>query len=259
MVDISNAFRLDGQVAMVTGASSGLGVRFAEVLAAAGASVVLIARRVDRLAALAERIEKSGGRALTAQADVTDRAATAAAFDLAERAFGPVSVLVNNAGIAPTAHVLDLDPAHWRSVLDTNLDAVVFTAQEMARRSVAAGRPGSIVNIASILSFGVSKGLSAYAVAKAAVAQATRAMALELAGKGIRVNAIAPGYVITEMNRDYLTSEKGAQMTREVPLGRFGREDDLDGALLLLASDAGRFMTGSVVVVDGGQLIQLRG
>jgi 3-oxoacyl-[acyl-carrier protein] reductase len=259
MIDIAKPFRLDGQVALVTGASSGLGVRFATVLAAAGAPVVLLARRLDRLQEVAHAIEAEGGKALAVQADMTDRDATAAAFDRAEQVFGPVTVLVNNAGIAPTARLLDMDHAHWRAVLDTNLDAVVFAAQEMARRLVAAGKPGSIVNIASILSFGVSKGVSAYAVAKAAVAQATRAMALEFASKSIRVNAIAPGYVITEINRDYLTSEKGAQMAREIPLGRFGREEDLDGALLLLASDAGRFMTGSIIVADGGQMIQLRG
>jgi len=178
-------FRLDGQVALVTGASSGLGVRFAEVAAANGASVVLVARRAERLAALKEKIEKAGGRAAVAEADVTDRASIARAFDAAEKAFGTVTLLVNNAGVAHANRAVDMPEEEWRRVLDTNLDAVFFTAQEAAKRMLAAKKKGSIVNIASILGLGVSKGTIAYAVAKAAVIQLTKSLALELAFKGV--------------------------------------------------------------------------
>jgi len=251
-------FRLDGQVALVTGASSGLGARFAEVAAANDAAVVLVARRADRLEALAGKIARAGGRAIVAEADVTDRAAVARAFDTAEQAFGTVTLLVNNVGIAHADRAVELPEAVWRRVLDTNLDAAFFTAQEAARRMIAANRRGSIVNIASILGLGVAKGSIAYVVAKAGVVQMTKALALELAFKGVRVNAIAPGFIMTEMTEDYLTGE-GAGMTRHIPVGRFGEASDLDGAFLLLASDAGRFMAGSIVVVDGGQVLAIPG
>ena len=249
-------FRLGGQVALVTGASSGLGARFAEVAASNGAAVVLVARRAERLKALKEKIEKAGGRAAVAEADVLDRAAVAHAFDTAEKAFGTVTLLVNNAGVAHAHRAIDMPEAEWRRVIGTNLDAVFFTAQEAVKRMLAAKKRGSIVNIASILGLGVSKGTVAYAVAKAGVIQLTKSLALELAFKGVRVNAIAPGFVITEINRDFLTGE-GAGMTRHIPAGRFGEERDLDGAFLLLASDAGRFMNGSVIVVDGGQVLAI--
>ena len=249
-------FRLDGRVALVTGASSGLGVRFAEVAAANGASVVLVARRAERLKALKEKIEQAGGRAVVVEADVTDRAAVSRAFDTAEQAFGTVTLLVNNAGVAHAHRAVDMPEDEWRRVIATNLDAVFFTAQEAARRMLAARKQGSIVNIASILGFGVSKGTVAYAVAKAGVVQLTKTLALELAFKGVRVNAIAPGFVVTEINREFLTGE-GAGMTRHIPAGRFGEERDLDGAFLLLASDAGRFMAGATIVVDGGQVLAI--
>jgi 3-oxoacyl-[acyl-carrier protein] reductase len=254
----ADIFDLHGKVALVTGASSGLGVRFAEVLAAAGASVVLVARRVDRLDALKTRIEKSGGRAIAAEADVRDRVAMRAAFDAAEKAFGTVTILVNNAGVASSGRAVDLAEDEWRRILATNLDAVFFCAQEAARRMLAAGSGGAIVNIASVLGFGVDKGVIAYATAKAGVIQMTKALALELAFKGIRVNAIAPGWIVTELNRDYLQSERGAALKREIPIVRFGEERDLDGPLLLLVSDAGRFITGATIVADGGQLVALR-
>lgn len=195
---------------------------------------------------------------MAVEADVLDRRAMERAFDAAEKAFGTVSVLVNNAGIAHTDRVLDLSEDIWRSVLATNLDAVFFWAQEGARRMVAAAKPGAIINIASVVGFGVSKGIAAYAVAKAGVVQATKALSVELAARGVRVNAIAPGWFITEINEDFLRSEKGEEIRRGIPLGRFGESGDLDGALLLLASKAGRFMTGATVLVDGGQVVQLR-
>jgi 3-oxoacyl-[acyl-carrier protein] reductase len=252
-------FDLTGRVAMVTGASSGLGVRFAEVLAGAGAAVALVARRTDRLAAVKARIEKAGGRALAIPADVVDRGAMRKAFDEAQAAFGCVSILVNNAGIAHSTRAVELTEEEWQRVVAINLDAVFFWSQEAARRMLAAGEHGAIINIASVLGFGVAKGTAAYAVAKAGVVQLTRALGLELAFKGVRVNAIAPGWIVTDINRDYLTSEAGAALKREIPVGRFGEERDLDGALLLLASDAGRFMAGTTIVVDGGQMVALRG
>ena len=252
----STLFDLSGAVALVTGASSGLGRRFALVLAQNGASVVLVARRKERLEALAAEIEAAGGRALPIAADVGNRAEIARAFDAAQAKFGPVTVLINNAGVAKPQSFLGMRDETWRETLDINLDAVVATAQEAARRMVTSGG-GAIVNIASILSFGVQKGNLAYAVSKAAVLQATRAMALELAPKGVRVNAIAPGYFSTEINADYLASPQGEAMSRAVPMGRFGQEGELDGALLLLASRAGSFITGATIVVDGGHMLAI--
>ena len=170
-----------------------------------------------------------------------------------------MTILVNNAGIARTGRVSDQPAEIWRETLDVNLDAVYFNAQLAAGRLLAAGKPGSIINIASILGFGVAKGVSAYAVAKAGVVQLTRAMAVETGSRAIRVNAIAPGYFITEINDAYLQSEAGAAMARDIPLRRFGAEGDLDGVLLLLASNAGAFINGATYVVDGGQMIGLRG
>jgi 3-oxoacyl-[acyl-carrier protein] reductase len=255
----SELFDLRGRVGLVTGASSGLGLRFAEVLAANGAAVALVARRKERLAALQAKIEAAGGRAVAIAADVLDNASMRRAFDAAEAAFGTVTILVNNAGVGHATRALDLPEAEWRRVLATNLDAVFLWSQEGARRMLAAGRPGAIVNIASVLGFGVGKGVIAYATAKAGVVQITKALGLELAFKGIRVNAIAPGWFVTEINRDYLASEEGKRLTRDIPVGRFGRDGDLDGALLLLASDAGRFIAGATIVVDGGQMVALRG
>ena len=253
-------FNLQGRTALVTGASSGLGVQFAKALADNGAAVALVARRVDRLKALQGEIEKAGGKAISIAADVTDRAAMSGAFDAAEKAFGTVTILVNNAGIAMTpARAVDVPAEEWRKVLGIDLDAVFANAQEAARRMLAANRKGSIVNIASVLGLGVAKGVVAYATAKAAVIQMTKALALELAFKGVRVNAIAPGWFVTEINDEYLTGEAGAAIKREIPMGRFGNAGDLDGALLLLVSDAGTYITGATLVVDGGQVIQIKG
>jgi 3-oxoacyl-[acyl-carrier protein] reductase len=256
----SELFDLTGRVALVTGASSGLGTQFARALADNGAAVALVARRVDRLTALRDEIEAKGGRAVAIEADVTDRAAMLRAFDAAEASLGTVTILVNNAGVAQApVRATDVAPEEWRRVLSTDLDAVFYWAQEGARRMLAANKKGAIVNIASVLGFGVAKGVAAYAVAKAAVVQATKALALELAFKGVRVNAIAPGWFVTEINDTFLNSEAGNAMKRDIPMGRFGNAGDLDGALLLLVSDAGAYMTGATILVDGGQVVALKG
>lgn len=246
-------FRLDGRVALVTGASSGLGAHFARTLAEAGAAVALAARRTDRLAALVDEIGPQ--RALAVPMDVTDVRSVRAAFDAIAAWRGTPDVLVNSAGVAVSRPALEQSEADWDGVLDTNLKGAWLVAQEAARRLVAAGRPGAVVNIASITGERVAGGVAPYCASKAALLQLTRALALDLAGHHIRVNAIAPGYVATELNRDFLASAPGQRLMARIPQKRFGEPADLDGALLLLAGDAGRFMTGSVVAVDGGHLV----
>jgi len=256
----ADLFSLQGRVALVTGASSGLGRQFAKALADNGAAVALVARRVDRLADMKKAIEAAGGRAIAVEADVTDRAAMLRAFDATEAAFGTVTILVNNAGIAQSSkRAIEVTAEEWRKVLSVDLDAVFYNAQEAARRMLAAKQPGAIVNIASVLGFGVSKGVAAYATAKAAVVQVTKALAVELAFKGVRVNAIAPGWFVTEINDKFLAGEAGEALKRAIPAGRFGKDGDLDGALLLLASDAGSYITGATIVVDGGQVVMITG
>src|SRR6185312_16101686 len=255
----ADMFSLNGRVALVTGASSGLGVQFAKALSDNGAAVALVARRADRLKSLKDEIEGKGGSAVAIEADVTDHTAIRRAFDAAEKAFGTVTILVNNAGIAHGGRAVEMSPEEWRKVLSVNLDAVFFWAEEGARRMLAAKKQGAIVNIASVLGLMVAKGAVAYAAAKAGVVQVTKALALELAFKGVRVNAIAPGWFVTEMNDDYLLSDKGVALKRKIPMGRFGNPGDLDGALLLLASDAGAYITGATLVVDGGQVVQIKG
>jgi 3-oxoacyl-[acyl-carrier protein] reductase len=252
-------FDLTGEVALVTGASAGLGRRFARVLAAHGASVVLAARRRDRLDRLAEEIAADGGRSHGVALDVTDRAGIAQAFDAAEQAFGTVTLLVNNAGISGTLkRGLELSEDDWRALMAVNLDAVWFVSQEATRRMVSAGKPGAIVNIASILGFRVGRNLAPYAVAKAGVVQMTCALALDLARHDIRVNAIAPGYIVTEMNEEFFSSPAGEAMRQRIPQRRTGDPGDLDATLLLLASRrASGFMTGSTVVVDGGHMLSM--
>ena len=248
-------FDIRGKVALVTGASSGLGENFAHALAARGAVVVAAARRADRLEKLVSALRAEGGTAHAVALDVADPASVEAAVRKATDLAGPIDILVNNAGIADTKASLDLSESDWRRVLDTNLDGAWRMAQAVAKSMIAAKRPGSIVNIASILGLRQATHLLAYAAAKAALIQVTKSLALEWARYGIRVNAIAPGYVLTEMNRDFFQSEPGQAMAKRVPQRRIGSPRDLEGALLLLASDAGAYMTGSVVVVDGGHVV----
>jgi NAD(P)-dependent dehydrogenase (short-subunit alcohol dehydrogenase family) len=248
-------FSLEGKAALVTGASSGFGRHFARVLAGAGAKVALAARRLDVLKQLEAEIRGSGGQATAVVVDVTDRASVAKAFADAEAALGPIAVLVNNAGVPSGSFFTKTTEEEWRAVMSVNLDGVFRVGQEAARRMAANRTGGSIINIASLLGFGVIKGLSTYSATKAAVISLTKSMALELARDNIRVNALAPGYFATEFNEAYLASDAGKRMLARVPMGRAGAVDELDGPLLLLASDAGRFMTGSVITVDGGHLL----
>ena len=248
-------FDVRGRVALVTGASSGLGEHFARTLGAAGATVVAAARRMDRLESLVAQIARGGGRALAVPLDVTDRASVDAAFARAVEAFGAPDIVVNNAGIAQTKPALEVTEADWRRVLDTNLDGAWRVAQAGAAAMVSSGKGGSIVNIASILGLRVATSLVAYAAAKSALVHVTQALALEWARHRIRVNAIAPGYIETDMNREFFATDAGQAVIKRVPQRRIGDPSELDGALLLLASDAGAYMTGSVVVVDGGHLV----
>ena len=243
-------FRLDGRRALVTGASSGFGRHFALVLSQAGADVIVAARRADRLADLVAEIEKAGGKARALDLDVTKGDSIRACF----AASGPVHVLVNNAGMSVSKRILEYSEADWDAVVGTNLRGAWLVAQEAAKGMAAAGIPGSIINITSILGSRVTNGLTLYAASKGGLRHLTRSMALEVAKHGIRVNSIAPGYVSTEINSDYLASEGGDKMRKVIPFRRFGEFKDLTGPLLLLASDAGSYMTGTEIVVDGGHL-----
>ena len=242
---------LTGKVALVTGASSGFGEHFARVLADAGAEVVVAARRADRLAALTDCIAAAGGRARAVSLDVTDAGAVATAVE----ASGPIDILVNNAGLTRNGPLLELGEDDWDAVIDTNLKGVWLVANAVARGMRDRGTGGAIVNIASITGLRQSPGITPYAVSKSGVIQLTKQMALEWARHRIRVNAIAPGYVVTDINRDYLENEGGAALVKRIPQRRLGGLDDLTGPLLLLASDGSAYMTGSVVAVDGGHLL----
>lgn len=252
---VQSLFDLGGRVALVTGASGGLGQHFAQTLARAGAEVVLAARRVDKLEAAVAAIREAGGKASAVAMDVVDRASVNAALDEVAGRTGVPDILVNNAGVSGTKRPLDYTDEDWNWVVDTNLKGAWIVAQETARRLVKAGKPGSLINITSILGSRVTGLLSPYVAAKGGLAHLTRGLALELARYNIRVNSIAPGYFITEINREHLTGPDGEKFKQRIPTRRFGEYEDLDGALLLLASEAGRHMTGSEIVVDGGHLV----
>jgi NAD(P)-dependent dehydrogenase (short-subunit alcohol dehydrogenase family) len=245
-------FDLTGKVALVTGASSGLGRRFALVLAKAGAKVGVAARRTDKLTEVVREIEAFDGRAVPIPLDVTDPASVRAAVAAAETELGPIGVLVNNAGTIVVKPLLDHTVEEWDRVLDTNLKGVWLMAQEVARHMVRLGHGGSIVNIASMLGLTAQARRPSYCAAKAGVIHLSRAMAIELAPHKIRVNAIAPGFFDSEMTHGYLASDAGRAMAARIPMKRTGAADELDGTLLLLASDASSYMTGAVLTVDGG-------
>jgi len=252
---MENIFDLTGKTALITGASSGLGRSFALTLARYGARVAVAARRVDQLAETVAEVERIGGTSLAIQMDVTNPENIKAGFATAEAKLGTIDIVVANAGVAPRGTTLEMTPADWTSVIDANLNGVFYTAQEAARRMVASGTHGSIINTSSILALRVRPGAPAYVASKAAVAHLTKALALEFANYGIRVNAIAPGYFETDLNRQLLQSEKGKALVDGIPMKRTGNYNELDGALLLLASNAGSFMTGTVIAVDGGHIV----
>ena len=251
-------FDLQGRTALVTGAFSGLGLHFAQVLARQGAKVALVGRRIDLGRELAARIGAEVGRPAEVQAfamDVSDTASVQAGFASATAALGCPGIVVNNAGNVARQASLDVSDADWRAVVDVNLSGVFRVAQAAARGLVQAGQPGTLINIASILGLRVRPQVAAYAATKAAVLHLTQALALEWAPHRIRVNALAPGYFETDLNRDLLRSEAGQALVARIPQGRVGQLPELDGPLLLLASDASAYMTGAVIPVDGGHLV----
>ncbi len=252
---MADLFGLSARHALVTGASSGLGRHFAGALAAAGARVSVAARREAALAQTVETIHATGAQAQAVRMDVTDAGSVKQAFAAAEAQFGPVGIVINNAGVTGTRAALDMTDDDWSSVIDTNLKGSWVVARHAARRMIHHGQGGSIVNIASILGLRVAGGVAPYAISKAGVVQMTKALALEWARHGIRVNALAPGYIETDLNDAFFASDAGKALIRRIPQRRLGEARELDGALLLLASDAGSYMTGSVIAVDGGHLV----
>lgn len=247
---------LGGKTALVTGASSGLGNHFARLLAAAGARVAVGARREQRLESLVNDIESAGGTALSVPLDVTDDHSVRAALEDIENVFGPVTVLVNNAGVAASQRFLKIDEESWDRIMQTNLKGAWRVAQAVATRLADNQLQGSIINVASILGLGVGYGETAYAISKAGVVQMTRHMAMELAGAGLRCNALCPGYFETEMNADYFKTEKAQAYINTTPAKRIGQYHELNVPLLMLASDAGSFINGIALPVDGGHLVK---
>lgn len=245
---------LSGKVALVTGASSGLGVQFAKTLAAAGAAVALAARRQEQLETVVAEIQAAGGKAIAIKADITDTPGVVQMIEQTVAEFGSLSIVVNNAGVARPGPALEVDEQSWDAILDTNLRGAWLVAQQAAKQMVAAGVSGSLINIASILAFRVTGHNAPYVASKAGLLHMTHALAMEWARYGIRVNAIAPGYFDTEINTEFWDTPAGQAMIKRIPQRRLGEPADLDGALLLLASDASRYMTGSCITVDGGHM-----
>jgi NAD(P)-dependent dehydrogenase (short-subunit alcohol dehydrogenase family) len=246
---------LDGHSALITGANGGLGSHFAQTLAKAGAKVAVGARRLDSLREVEQQIRSAGGQVHAVALDVSKRDSVVQAFEQAAEALGPITVVVNNAGIAITKPLLEHTDDDWNDVIGVNLTGAWRVAQEAARHMVKHARGGSIVNVASILGLRVSAQVPSYAASKAALIQLTKAMALELARYKIRVNALAPGYVTTSINRDFFATEAGQALVKRIPQRRVGNPEELDAGLLLLASDAGSYATGTVLAIDGGQLV----
>ena len=250
-------FDLRGRVALVTGASSGLGERFARILAGSGAKVVLAARRTDRLDQVKLEIEAAGGQAMAVALDVADEASTIAAYDAAEAAFGPVDTIVANAGMNSEGSVIELSVEEFDQLVGVNLRGVFLTVREGARRLIAAGsrekENGRVVITSSITANTIAPGLAAYSATKAAVLQMGRVMAREWVRQGINVNMICPGYIRTELNTEWFDSEAGAKQVAKFPRRRLAQESDLDAPLLYLCSDASRGVTGAAITVDDGQ------
>ncbi len=246
---------LAGRAALVTGASSGLGRHFAGVLAAAGARVALAARRIDELENTRAAIAASGGEAVVVSLDVCDSSSVRSAIGATVDAFGALDILINNAGTTVTRPLLDLSEQEWDRVVDTNLKGCFLVAQEAARAMVRLESGGAIVNVASILGLRVASQLAPYIASKAALVRLSEAMALEFARYNIRVNALCPGYIRTELNDAFFATPAGETVVKRIPQRRLGTLRDLDGPLLLLCSDAGAYMTGATLAVDGGHLV----
>lgn len=251
-MDPLKQFRLDGRVTLITGASSGIGAALAEGLAAAGGRIVLAARRTDRTQALAGKIRASGGEALSVSLDVTSTDSIKHAFDEVEAAFGVPTIVVNNAGVAEGKSFLKTSRESLEWTMDTNFFGVWEMCQEAARRLVAARKSGSLINVASVLGMGSAVGYSSYSASKGALIQLTRTLALEFVKHGIRVNALAPGWFVSEMNQEFFASDAGKAYAQRIPPGRTGELSELVGPVLLLASDAGSYINGTVLAVDGG-------
>ena len=251
-----NALSLAGKHIGITGASSGFGHHFAGVLAEAGAKVALGARREEKVAARVKEIEAAGGQALGIKLDVRDAQSIDGFLAAAEDAFGPMDAIINNAGVESGAKTyMMIDEDDWDYVLDTNLKGAWLVSKSYSQRVIDGGRSGgNIINISSITDTRTIKGQFPYAVSKGALTRMTEVMALEAARYGIRVNALAPGYILTDVSRLLLESDEAPAFMKGIPMRRFGEFSDLDGPLLLLASDASSYMTGSVVVVDGGHI-----
>lgn len=248
-------FCLSGKTALITGASSGLGKHFANCLGMAGAKVILAARRISLLDGVTAELHTHGISATAVSMDVTSEESIVSAIEKGRAISGGIDILVNNAGITSTRSVLDQDVLSWDAVLDTNLKGCFLVAREVARQLKEENRAGSIINIASIAGLRPAGHVAAYGASKAGLIHLTKSMALELARYRIRVNSIAPGYILTDLNRDFFSSEAGNALVKRIPQRTLGTPSDLDGALLLLASDASRYMTGSVIAVDGGHLV----
>ena len=247
-------FSVQGKVALVTGASSGFGRHFAGLLAREGAKVGLAARRTEVLDSVAAEIRNAGGTAAVARLDVADSASVKQAVQSIEAALGRIDILVNNSGTSIAKPLLEQTEQDFDDVIDVNLKGAFLVATEVARRMRADGKGGSIINIESVLSFRQAGHVAPYAASKSGLTQLTRVMALELARYNIRVNGIAPGYFATDINKDFFATDAGAVMIKRMPSRRLGQIKELEGPLLLLASDASSYMSGSTIVVDGGHL-----
>jgi len=257
MSNIEQLFSLKGKVALVTGAGTGMGRRFAQTLADAGAKVICAARRLDKVEEVAAAIVAKGGSAIGLDLDIGNTESVKSAFDRAEKAYGMVDILVNNAAQLDFAPFPDIDEAAWNNLVNTNFTGTMRMAKEFSKRLIAVEKPGSIINITSVTGIQVMKNIPCYGSIKAAVNHLTKQIAADLFGKNIRCNGIAPGYFLTDMVEGYFETEQGKADIDRLPGKRVGRVEQLDGVILLLASDASSFINGAIIPVDDGQVIQL--